>query len=49
MAAAFICRHSTENVYKDTYTGTSIVILAKHGLELPDDGFINRNMLEQLL
>jgi hypothetical protein len=27
-----ICRHSTENVYNDTYTETRNVILAKHGL-----------------
>jgi hypothetical protein len=35
-----ICRHNTEIVYKDTYTGTSNVILAKHCLWLPDDGFM---------
>jgi hypothetical protein len=33
-----ICRHSTENFYNDTYTGTRNVILAKHWLWLPDDG-----------
>jgi hypothetical protein len=27
-----ICRHSTENGYNDTYTGTRNVILAKHKL-----------------
>jgi hypothetical protein len=29
----------TENVYSGTYTGTRHVILAKHRLWLPDDGF----------
>jgi hypothetical protein len=33
-----VCRHSTKNVYNDTYTGTRNVILAKHRLWLPDDG-----------
>jgi hypothetical protein len=33
-----ICRHNTEYGYNDTYTITSNVILAKHGLWLSDDG-----------
>jgi hypothetical protein len=33
-----ICRHSTEYGYNDKYTGTSIAILAKPWLWLPDDG-----------
>jgi hypothetical protein len=33
-----IYRHSTENVYKDKYTGTRDVILAERGLWLRDDG-----------
>ena len=34
----------------DTHIGTTYVILAKHWMWLPDDGFyVNRNMLEQLL
>jgi hypothetical protein len=33
-----ICRHSTEHVYNDTYTGIRNVILVKHRLWLPDDG-----------
>jgi hypothetical protein len=36
--SAMLCRRNTENVYNDTYTGTSNVILAKHGLCFPDDG-----------
>jgi hypothetical protein len=35
-----ICRHSTENISNDTYIGTRHVILNKHRLWLPDDGFI---------
>jgi hypothetical protein len=35
-----IRRHKTENVYNDTHTGTRNVILAKHGLCLPDDSFM---------
>jgi hypothetical protein len=37
---AACCRHNVENVYNDTYTGTTNVILAKHRLRLPDDGFM---------
>jgi hypothetical protein len=33
-----ICHHNTEYGYNDKYTGTSIVILAKTWLWLPDDG-----------
>jgi hypothetical protein len=33
-----ICRHNTENIHDNKYTGTSIVILAKRWLWLPDDG-----------
>jgi hypothetical protein len=33
-----ICRHNSENVYNDTYTGTRDVILAKRWLWLPDGG-----------
>ena len=37
-------------INKDTHIGTRYVILAKHWMWLPDDGFyVNRNMLEQLL
>jgi hypothetical protein len=32
-----ISRHNTEYGYNDKYSGTSIVILAKHWLWLPDD------------
>jgi hypothetical protein len=35
-----IRRHSTDNISKDTYIGTRHVILAKHRLWLPDDGFM---------
>jgi hypothetical protein len=35
---AGICRHNTEYGYNDKYIGTSIVILAKCWLWLPDDG-----------
>jgi hypothetical protein len=33
-----MCPHNTEYGYNDIYTGTSIVILAKRWLWLPDDG-----------
>jgi hypothetical protein len=43
-----LCRHITDYVNNDTHIGTGYVILAKHWMWLPDDGFIvNRNMLEQ--
>jgi len=34
-----ICRHNTENINIDTHIGTRYVILAKHRIWLPDDGF----------
>ena len=34
-----ICRNNTD-INNDTYTGTRYVILAKHWVWLPDDGFI---------
>jgi hypothetical protein len=33
-----ICHRNTEYGYNDKYSGTSIVILAKRWLWLPDDG-----------
>jgi hypothetical protein len=35
-----ICRHNTENISNDTHIWTRHVILAKHWLWLPDDGFV---------
>jgi hypothetical protein len=32
--------HNTENISNDTHIGTIHVILAKHRLWLPDDGFM---------
>jgi hypothetical protein len=37
---AKICRHNTDNINKDTHIGTRYVILAKHWMWLPDDGFM---------
>jgi len=34
-----LCRHNTVNVNNDTHIGTRHVILAKHWMWLPDDGF----------
>ena len=33
-----ICGHDTENMYNNMYTGTRNAILAKHRLQLPNDG-----------
>jgi hypothetical protein len=54
-----ICRHSTDNISNDTHIGTRHVILAKHWLWLPVDGFVwtetcwssfyNSNCLNNLL
>jgi hypothetical protein len=41
-----ICSHSTENVCNYKHTGTSNVILAKHGLWLPDDGLCKPKHVE---
>ena len=35
-----ICRHNTDNINNDTHIGTRYVILAKHWMWLPDDGFM---------
>jgi hypothetical protein len=35
-----ICRHNTDNINNDTQIGTRNVILAKHWMWLPDDGFM---------
>ena len=35
-----ICRHNTDNINNDTRIGTRHVILAKHWMWLPDDGFM---------
>jgi hypothetical protein len=35
-----ICRHNTDNINNDKHIGTRYVILAKHWLWLPDDGFM---------
>ena len=35
-----ICRHDTNNINNDTHIGTRYVILAKHWMWLPDDGFM---------
>jgi hypothetical protein len=35
-----ICRHNTDNINIDTHFGTRYVILAKHWMWLPDDGFM---------
>jgi len=44
-----ICCHNTDYVYITGQDRTSTVILAKHCVELPDDGsLVIRNMLEQL-
>jgi len=44
------CHHNPDNVCTNTRSQTRIVILAKHWLQLPDDGScVNRNMLERLL
>jgi len=32
------CGHDTENIYNKIYTGIINVILAKHSLQLHDDG-----------
>ena len=45
-----LCNHNTDNVYTTSMYShwTEGLILAKHWLWLPDDGFIvNRNMLQQ--
>ena len=40
----------TDNAHIDKHSGTIPVILDRHWIWLPDDGFcVNRNMLEQLL
>jgi hypothetical protein len=45
-----VCRHNTDNLHINKYSGTIPVILVKYWLWLPDDGAcVNRNMLEQLL
>jgi len=35
-----ICHHNTDNINNDTHIGTRYVILAKHCVWLPDDGFM---------
>jgi len=35
-----ICRHNTDNISNDMHIGTRYVILAKHWMWLPDDGFM---------
>jgi len=35
-----IYRHNTDNINKDTHIGTRYVILVKHWMWLPDDGFV---------
>jgi hypothetical protein len=35
-----ICRHNNDNINIDTHIGTRYVILAKHWMWLPDDGFM---------
>jgi len=35
-----IYRHNTGNINNDTHIGTRYVILAKHWMWLPDDGFM---------
>ena len=43
-----ICCHNTDYVHINRHDRTITVILAKHGIELPDDGsLVIRNMLEQ--
>jgi len=43
-----ICCHNTDYVHINGQDRTITVILAKHCIELPDDGsLVNRNMLEQ--
>jgi len=43
-----ICCHNTDYVHINGHDGTITVILAKHFVELPDDGsFVIRNVLEQ--
>ena len=32
--------HNTDNINNDTHIGTRYVILAKHWMWLPDDGFM---------
>ena len=34
-----VCRHNTDNINNDTHIVTRYVILAKHWMWLPDDGF----------
>ena len=35
-----ICRRNTDTINNDTHIGTRRVILAKHWMWLPDDGFM---------
>ena len=35
-----LCHHNTDNINNDTHIGTRYVILAKHWIWLPDDGFL---------
>jgi len=43
-----ICLHNTDYVHIHGHDRTITVILAKHFIELPDDGsIVIRNMLEQ--
>ena len=45
-----ICRHNTDTVCTDVHCWTRLLILAKHWLQLHDDGsYVNRNMLQRLL
>jgi len=45
-----ICCHNTVNVCTDMHCWKRIVILAKHWLKLPDDGYhMNSYMLEWVL
>ena len=43
-----ICCHNTDYVHVNGHDGTITVILTKHCIKLPDDGYLAiRNMLEQ--
>jgi len=45
-----ICCHNTDYIHINGHDRTITVILAKHCIELPDDGsLVIRNMLEQIL
>ena len=45
-----ICHHNTDKSHIDKHSGTIPVILSRHWIWLPDDGYcVNRDMFEQLL